>query len=807
MGFRKDKQGIALVIVLGFLAILTLMAVGFAISMRTEHLVSRSYLASVSARQLAATALARALNDIEDSISTNSYPSFATTDHLYTNLLYTTGTNTTDFSAVSALTNYVPGALHDELSLAAAAQGGGWEAVTNAQGETVGRIGYAVANCSGFLDAGRLMQTNRSNGLTTREIVPLAGSDVAYDFATTNTAGGFFGSVRTNWVQLVNQSELVSAYSQYDNSKSIPDYLFPFSYSPVVTTNDIPVVLDQTDDGIYYGFDAEGHSTADSTYAIASNNIPDWVDYYYADDSFSERVSTNMYQMLDEAGIYAPYVDGQYDLNEISYLMSDVLAMHNTGKELCSPDPGYYKYLTSLYKTNWPAVASPGINHLSTMYPNILPSVYISDIYLEATTTSGTTNTYSGSLSFKVINPYNVPIDVSRVKPFVQMVTDTSNVYGSGKKFWGDSAWLVNGETNVSFSVAYEKRDEAMQLAGMALRSGTFAAHESADVTLEFDFYSENATKLMVRWIRLQGDRKKVNEKVFHYINPAAMDADGYNFLMMKSTDTDPMAAVKMMSAYDPRMLGAGTAGSRGYGTEGMLIDFPPDKYPYASAAILSVDDCPDGTYWFYYPYRETEDEHGVMDSLAFIGHCPLGQDAHFQTIPLVGTNAVDVAKYFAITNAWPETTGRININTPYAEVLAAGFNQLDYPSTNGVTDADSEYEDLEQSPALRLAEEIVLNRPDAGYTNVMHAFHSLELSSSFYDELGLDKFQLEEAVMRSRRLFTTRQQLFTIYVTAQSLNNGAVIGEATRVAVIWRDPEEVAGEHAVKLLAFMQVD
>jgi Tfp pilus assembly protein PilX len=66
---RAGKQGIALVLVLGFLAILTLMSVGFAISMRTEHLVSRAHLDGVCARQLAYTAMARGLDDVNTTVT------------------------------------------------------------------------------------------------------------------------------------------------------------------------------------------------------------------------------------------------------------------------------------------------------------------------------------------------------------------------------------------------------------------------------------------------------------------------------------------------------------------------------------------------------------------------------------------------------------------------------------------------------------------------------------------------------------------------------------------------------------------
>lgn len=61
---RNKKDGIALVAVLGFLGVMLLMAVALSISMRTERLISESGLDDVRTRQLVRTGLARAMADI-----------------------------------------------------------------------------------------------------------------------------------------------------------------------------------------------------------------------------------------------------------------------------------------------------------------------------------------------------------------------------------------------------------------------------------------------------------------------------------------------------------------------------------------------------------------------------------------------------------------------------------------------------------------------------------------------------------------------------------------------------------------------
>lgn len=61
---RNKKDGIALVAVLGFLGVMLLMAVALSISMRTERLISESGLDDVRTRQLVRTGLARAMADV-----------------------------------------------------------------------------------------------------------------------------------------------------------------------------------------------------------------------------------------------------------------------------------------------------------------------------------------------------------------------------------------------------------------------------------------------------------------------------------------------------------------------------------------------------------------------------------------------------------------------------------------------------------------------------------------------------------------------------------------------------------------------
>ena len=73
MNTHSQREGIALIAVLGFLSILILMAIAFLMNMRTERLVAETAKDDVQTRQLLHGALAAAMDDVND-IDGNSRP-------------------------------------------------------------------------------------------------------------------------------------------------------------------------------------------------------------------------------------------------------------------------------------------------------------------------------------------------------------------------------------------------------------------------------------------------------------------------------------------------------------------------------------------------------------------------------------------------------------------------------------------------------------------------------------------------------------------------------------------------------------
>ncbi|MEI6892660.1 MAG: hypothetical protein V5783_10865 [Pontiella sp.] len=165
------KEGIALVMVLGFLALLLVMILAFAARTRTDRLAGRAYLENARAHQLLHTALARAMEDLDHAFSTN-YP-----QELALGSLGNSGRPISGGVNFSTERDYLPlgnpaisNAFEAELRLA------NWENIF-VNHTNIGRIAYVLVNTSGLLDANAVGATHadrtpypRRHGLSPKEI-------------------------------------------------------------------------------------------------------------------------------------------------------------------------------------------------------------------------------------------------------------------------------------------------------------------------------------------------------------------------------------------------------------------------------------------------------------------------------------------------------------------------------------------------------------------------------------------------------------------------------------------------------------
>lgn len=210
MRINQYKQGIALVVVLGFLAILTILAVGFSISMRVERIVSATELDYVKARMLAESALANAMDAVDADVVDGVWPKLFDDDHYLVSVPSSVSSSNAHFIS-DAMMKYVPADLTNGLlSLLDSIE---WINVTN------GRMAYVVLNCSGYADVNYLNDQRATAG----PICMMSSSGFDPDAA-------HFVDELTNTHYYYS-----SLYDLTENATSVADDIdgaFTFSYAP-----------------------------------------------------------------------------------------------------------------------------------------------------------------------------------------------------------------------------------------------------------------------------------------------------------------------------------------------------------------------------------------------------------------------------------------------------------------------------------------------------------------------------------------------------------------------------------------------
>lgn len=165
------RSGVALILVIGMLALIMIMGVSFSIFMRTERAAAGNYRNDVQARQLLQVALARAIEDLESNIGANPYPPWA--------VFQSRGTVTNDDALAGTIASWVPQAVLEGTNVAPQ-----WQALDGlgSGGALNGRVSYLVLNCSGLLDANYACGSPRWVGTNAAEIAT-SGLEVT-DMAT-----------------------------------------------------------------------------------------------------------------------------------------------------------------------------------------------------------------------------------------------------------------------------------------------------------------------------------------------------------------------------------------------------------------------------------------------------------------------------------------------------------------------------------------------------------------------------------------------------------------------------------------------
>jgi hypothetical protein len=227
---HNPRGGVALIMTLGLLAVLTLLAVAFAIAMRVESIAARNYANLVRARHLVYTSLTRAIDDIDRTCGGANYPDWdlylpnGVRDALASGWDGSALTNICEFMSGEATNSIAPVLLSEAEAVTAY-----WRNVLvnnmidgSSVAQTNGRIAYLIVNSSGLLDANFIGGQPRVDSETIREI------DISY--LMPGTAAGTFV---TNRETLHRRYEtLQETYGITVADPAIAQVLFPISYDP-----------------------------------------------------------------------------------------------------------------------------------------------------------------------------------------------------------------------------------------------------------------------------------------------------------------------------------------------------------------------------------------------------------------------------------------------------------------------------------------------------------------------------------------------------------------------------------------------
>jgi hypothetical protein len=204
---------------------------------------------------------------------------------------------------------------------------------------------------------------------------------------------------------------------------------------------------------------------------------------------------------------------------------------------------------------------------------------------------------------------------------------------------------------------------------------------------------------------------------------------------------------------------------------------------------------------------------NGPLDTPADFGFLPTGK--RWQTIDLLNEDGaeflamstVDANLYAAVANKSKGnvfyTNAQLNVNTRCSNALASVFYGLSTLAVPGWEPEKSEGTDsLEETAAREIARRIMAETKDKPYQSGLDWAGNAGLmgDNGWLAAQGLNRNQRESLLRNTYGVFSVADSLFTVVVVAQSIKEGPdkigtwdsedqVTGERRGVALVWRDP------------------
>lgn len=726
---RTAREGIALIIVLGLLAVLIILGVSFSISMRTERMATRSFVDVVKARQLVHAAVNRVLDqEINQFLQGNVYPPLDVfTDAAnFGDSVRVLGDRTTTSPIV-----FLPGILRP-LAFAVENEVDWQELRDPVNNKLYGEFAFLAVNCSGLLDANAVDGLTRAIGEDPREIqmdpnllnemyLPGANNLPAY-----RNEFGKFESV-SELYYLLSTTNFQSALGIRPLTNTVDEFgpwadnFFVFSRYP-------------------RGYAANGFSAVEPAYIGGTN----WTDAEIADIKQKlQDLQPNPIPNVDH------FVSAMIDYSEESYVPRGNSTAEKFQRFSSKPVP-------------------------------MINEVIVSNSFQLVDNAGQQVLTHRTYVTVETWFPF--PPDSDNT-PFSVVLSQSPVI--TAPPFTGP-AQLEGGPLPANFQPN----------GGNGYNLTTFVYAQTLDVNGQGQ-PQYNAGGVFRSRVQLNGDIQVVYDNPPQVVDMVFGPWSNSDFFLSASRPNlilgnPPVGLVALSKASnDPRI--NWDPSNSDHWASGNATPTPGAR----NDGVIEAKNKKFDEFDFMYARR------GPIRSVGELGFLLYDEDKPWQTVRLLGENPVSSAKVIdRLTTFTNEVRrGLVNINTRQTNALASTLIDMPidrYPGEQGATSLSAPL--AAQGLAASIVNDIIAN---GSVTNLSELSARLNVGpiDTALSSAG-DKFRRESLIRNSAGLWGTRNQVYTLFVTARvfsdqydpSIHNKAsrtnfVVGEQQAIAVVWRDP------------------
>jgi hypothetical protein len=751
---HSSKSGIALVIAIGFLTILTVLVISFAALIRTERLAGRTYLAKAQTDQFIQTALARAMEDIEITFGTN-YP-----DRLVLASAGDTGQPISSRIDFSVEEEYLPlGDTDFQTAFDAGRSAANWESVS-VGGTNIGRIAYLIVNTSGMLDANAVGGLQSDGTLISRG-PGLSPAEIQLSAEILPELGDSGGLIQSNGTFLTTEN---SGYAfAYNRDKA---------WHRFETLRDIQVLNDN----------ARGNNLTSeiSSFSTFSFFPPNRDDRTFMGTNSASLQNDVLETELDKINA----VDSEFVLNQLrDYLDEDTLPEDINGDY-----------------TDLSVEPVPLLNELSLVCNfQLIPVIEVpeegsDEIIVSSITISNTYSVnleawypfvgYTNSESYTVSIP-EPPIESAALPP--ELFGDIGNWIGEERI---PSDYTMPGSLPYNYTVSGGTYDTSISTAGALVN--LFEEMQS-NVQFPTILCSDSEGNLVDRVVNLEFSMNTALTNILPTIE--TLSEKLFDAATAEETALDFTVS---MACIDPRLNYNGVNPDQWTEVSG-LSDSIDTMGEINSDVIANAVDTPDRTDMMFIRNQDRIDSPWEFTYLLY---SPLLPWKTFQMLEAFDTdNTRYILNNLSPHPAGPPARGRFNPRTTHNNLLASIF--LDMPTDEFLGSSMNRMDAEQATDAAERIVEIANDNWPSTPADFAASVSVDDLTSIFK---GSDNpWELESLFRNSYELFNPDDTLYTILLVAQSgtdtdedhlISDDEVRASQQAVAYVWRDAQ--SGKAAV---------